>query len=262
MTYVPALPASGLVGWKFLQKTQDTQTSAFGQSPEIKRNVSIAQDSLGTFRSAKELVSDRNALNVVLTAFGLENDVNSQFFIQKILESDLTDKTSLANRLSDARYKSLTKAMSGLENGLSSRAVEDVVARYKDHSFEIAIGDQDETMRLALNAQRELADIAKTSSSENTKWYSVMGNPPLKKVFETVFRLPSSFGKLDLDRQLNELKKRSEATFGSSDLAKFGASAMIEKVVEKFLLQSQISSFDANLSSSNIALTLLQTESF
>ena len=69
------------------------------------------------------------------------------------------------------------------------------------------MGAVNEDMRLALNAQQELADLATNSSSETTRWLTIIGNPPLKAVFEQAFNLPSSFGVLDVDRQVSEFQE-------------------------------------------------------
>lgn len=262
MSYVPALPADGLLGWTFLKRTEALQKQTFNNSAEIKRSMTKAQDVLKTVTSAEALVQDHQALKVVLTAFGLENDLNSKFFVQKVLESDLSDNKSLANRLSDNRYKTMARELQTLQSGLSTANIQNVLSRFQDHGYEIAIGTQNETMRLGLNAEREIVEIANSEGSLNTKWYTVMGNPPLKKVFETIFRLPSSFGKLDLERQLEEFKTRAKAMFGTSDLSTFQHAENVNKLTEKFILQTQVNSIQVNLSSSSVALSLLQDQSF
>ena len=72
--------------------------------------------------------------------------------------------------------------------------------------FEIAVGASDETMRISLYAQRELSDLAKSASSADTKWFDLMGLPPLRSMMETALGLPSSFAQLDIDKQLVEFK--------------------------------------------------------
>lgn len=262
MGYIPALPASGLIGWHFLKRTEQTQTTTFQETAQIKRSVANALDKLPNIQSAKDLVSDRQTTNTVLTAYGLQDDINSQFLVQKILESDLTDRTSLANRMSDKRYKTMAEDLQNMSAGLTAKTVNTVVNRFKALSFELAIGEQDETLRLAMNTEREIQDIAAQDTSENTKWYTILGNPPLKQVFQTVFRLPASIGKLDLDRQLDEFKSRSEPMFGSSDLAIFNDSEKVDDLVQKFLIQTQLNDTQSIASSHSIALSLLQTASF
>lgn len=262
MTYVPALPSDGLMGWTFLKRTEAMQKETFKNSAEIKRSSSNATDVLKKASSTEELVQDHQTLKVVLTAFGLENDLNSKFFVQKVIDSDLNDKKSLANRLSYNRYKTMARDLQSLQTGLFPAHIQNILSRFKDHSFELAIGEQNETMRLALNAEREIVNIANSEGSLNTKWYTLMGNPSLKKVFETIFRLPSSFGKLDLERQLDEFKTRANKLFGSTDLAIFQNGETVEKLTEKFIIQTQVNSVQTNLSSSSIALSLLQDLSF
>ena len=84
-----------------------------------------------------------------------------------------------------------------------------------------------------------------------------MGTPPLRQVFETALNLPSGFGKLDLDRQLETFKDKALQRLGSDKIEDFSAADHREKLVQKFLLQSQLNN-DAQLSGGSIALQLLQ----
>ncbi|MBL4557794.1 MAG: DUF1217 domain-containing protein [Rhodobacteraceae bacterium] len=70
---------------------------------------------------------------------------------------------------------------------------DDIVAAYELRSFEAAVGTQNEDFRLSLNAQRELATLAPAASSDDTKWYTVLGTPPLRTVFETALGMPEGF---------------------------------------------------------------------
>nr|WP_245396531.1 DUF1217 domain-containing protein [Jiella sonneratiae] len=45
-----------------------------------------------------------------MTAYGLEDQIDSRALIKKVLESDLTDTSSFANQLSDERYRDFAKA--------------------------------------------------------------------------------------------------------------------------------------------------------
>lgn len=263
MTFQPIVPFGGLAGWAFLQRTVETQRAAHDNGAVIQRDVAYFEENIGKVTSAEALVSDPRLLRVALGAFGLDEDIGNRFLVQKVLSDGTLDSTALANRLSDKRYFALSEAFGFGDfdiprTQLSGFATE-ITDAFRERQFEIAVGTQDNDMRLALNLQRELGEIAGKSSSIDTKWFTIMGSEPLRQVFETAFGLPQSFGSIDIDQQLETLKSRAESAFGSADVAQFADPDQIAALTRLFFARAQISDFNASLSSANTALTLLQS---
>lgn len=113
-------------------------------------------------------------------------------------------------------------------------------------------------MRLALNAARELAEISDDDLSNDAMWYKVMASPPLRSVFETALGLPSAFGQLDLERQMEEFRSKLDSFSGDSEVSQFASEENREALVQRFLLMSQVSR-TSSLSPGQVALTLLQS---
>ena len=204
--FQPVVPFGGFSGWSFLNRTLDNQKEAFANSSEISREVDYFKENISKIQTAEDLVADRRLLKVALEAFGLGEDINNKFFIRKVLEDGTSADDALANRLSDKRYLEFSQAfgfgdLPGPNTVLSDFGTK-ITSAFKERQFETAIGDQNEDFRLALGIERDLTDIAGKDLQEDTLWFTIMGNPPLRKVFETAFNLPQSFGTLDLDKQL------------------------------------------------------------
>ncbi|MEL7211319.1 MAG: DUF1217 domain-containing protein [Pseudomonadota bacterium] len=239
----------------------DTQRTAFENSPAVKRDVDYFEEKIGDVSSAKDLVADRRLLSVALGAFGLEADIGNKYFIQKILEEGSLDPEALGNKLADKRYLAMAEAFGFGDNAIPlSQAdgfADTIIDQYHSRQFEVAVGQQDDTLRLALNLERDLTDIVEKPTSENTKWFSIMGNPPLREVFETALNLPTAAGQLDLDQQLGLFKDSAERIFGSSDPAIFASQDDRDDLVQTFLLRSQLAQSQSVQSSASIALTLL-----
>lgn len=262
MTFQPIIPATGLVGWKFLERTQDAQIKAFSNSPAILTDTQYFTENIGKIDTAEDLVADRRLLRVALGAFGLQDDIDNKFFIKKILEEGSLNTDSLANKLSDERYKDLTRAF-GFDLGVPRSKISDfasnITAQYRQMQFEVAVGEQDDSMRQAMNASRALSDLVTAGTSETTKWFEIMGNPPLRSVFETALGLPDAFAQLDLDRQLEVFQDRSNSQLGIDSLSELADPEVLDKLVQRFLLRSQIESYQSSISSGSIALMLLQS---
>ena len=206
------------------------------------------------------LVADRQLLSVALAAFGLEDDINNKYFIRKVLEEGTDADDALANRLADKRYREFSEAFGfgSIPKFRFPGFAEDVIAKFEDRSFEIAVGEQNESFRFGLNLERELPEIAAKDSSTDAKWFTVMGNPALRSVFQTAFGLPHQFGQVDLDQQLEVFKDYAEQRFGSSEISQFTDPEKLDELVQLYFLQEQISQSQA-ANASSVALTLLQS---
>lgn len=261
MTFQPLIPVGGLPGWVVLNATLERQTAAFNETPLIQRDTEYFEQNIGQVQTAAQLVEDRRLLRVALGAFGLQEDINNRAFIQKILEQGTQDDDALANRLTDERYKQLSDAFGFRDNPVPRTQLAtfgaEITDAFRQREFEVAVGEQDEALRLALNARRELPDIVTSDESEDALWFQIMGTPPLRKIFETSLGLPASFGQQDIDRQLETFKSLSSRRLGIGSLVELADGDRLEKLIERFLLQDQISSFEIQ-SSNAIALTLLQ----
>lgn len=266
MSFQPIILGPGLVGWQFLQRTYESQFEAFNKTPQLNRDASYFLEEIGNVNTAQELVSDRRLLTVALGAFGLSEDLNNRYFIQKILEDGTGSSDALANRLTDDRYKRLSDAFgfgpSEIPGTLSSTRMSEVVGLFKTQSFEIAVGELDDAMRIALYAQRELDRLANDKISEDAKWFSVMGMPPLRAMFETSLGLPTSFGQVDIDKQLEIFQDRTKSVVGRSSVSQFASPQALKNLTNLYLAQSQIASINASTSSRSTALTLLQAADF
>lgn len=260
MSFQPVVPFSGYTGWRFLERTMERQQAAFDQSATVQKDLDYFAEKIGEIDSAEALVKDYRLLKVALTAFGLQDDIGNKYFIRKVLEESTTASDSLANKLADKSYLNLAKAfgfgdLGGPRTSLSDFA-EEIADQYRTRSFELAVGEQDDSMRLALNLERELGSLAAQDSSDESQWFSVMGSEPLRAVFDTAFGLPDSFAMLDLDRQLEVYRERSESLFGDSTLAQFADPEKREELIKVFLVRNEVSA-GAGMTAAQTALTLL-----
>jgi hypothetical protein len=260
MSFQPVIPQTGLAGWRFLQRTMDAQTRVFETRPDLTRDTAYFEAKISSINTAEELVSDRRLLRVALGAFGLQDDINNRFFIRKVLEGGVLREGSLANRLGDERYRDMSRAFGFGDLVVPSTRLSDfgtkITARYRQHQFELAVGQQSESLRLALAATRDLPALASGPESDRTKWFKVMGRPPLRNLFETAFGLPRGFGSLDLEQQLGVFQSRASQQLGLTALSDLKDQAAMDRLVQRFLLRSDATQ-QLQTSSAAVALGLL-----
>lgn len=262
MSFQPTLPLSGFAGWGVLKRTMPAQQAAFQANSAVQRDEAYFREKIGKIDTAEQLVSDRRLLTIALGAYGLDSDINNKFFVRKVLEEGTLKEGALANRLADKQYLRFSAAFGFGDfkvprNKLSDFA-DKTLALYRTRQFEAAVGAQNDTYRLALNAERELPALARRDMSEDAKWFTIMGNPPLREVVQTALGLPKSFSSLDLDKQLETFKRRAETSLGESSPNQFADAKKLEKLVRTFLLRAEVVNSTQTQSSGSLALELLR----
>jgi hypothetical protein len=242
MSFQPVVPLGGYGGWRFLQRTLPQQMEAFVRAPALDRLADHVRARIGEIRTAAELVADRRLLEVALGAYGLGADLNARAFIQRVLEGGTLRPEALANRLADKRYAEFAREF-GFGN-LGSRTnlpgfADRLLARFEAQRFQEAVGQANPDLRLALNLGPALGDIVAGSQNPRAQWFEIMGTPPLRRVFETALGLPASFGRLDIDRQLQTFQERARAAWGTDRPAELAAPPRRDEVVRLFLLRAE-----------------------
>jgi len=262
MTFQPVLALGGFAGWGFLKRTMAAQQVIQQTSPVNRRDEAYFREKIGKIDTADQLVADKRLLRITLTAFGLEGDVNSGAFIKKVLSDGTLKEGTLSGRLANKQYEKLSATFgfgdfSVPRNKLSDFA-EKILTQFRTRQFETAVGRQNNSYRLVLNAEREIPAIAKQSLSENGKWFTILGNPPLREVIQTALGLPKSFASIDLDQQVKVLRTRAEAAFGSESVGQFADPKTMEALTRRFLLRADTQDLSAATSPAALALQLLR----
>lgn len=258
----PSVPISGIAGWRFMQRTQETQQAAFAASPALDRELTYFKENISKIESAEDLVNDFTLFKVALGAFGLEESIADKFFLKKVLEEGSEEDDAFAMKLTDTSYRELAEAF-GFGNAGGSRVAESDFAQkiteaYEVRQFEKAVGDSDSSMRLALNLEREIGKYADSDFPETVGWFQIMANEPLREVIETAYGLPASIGTLDIDRQREIFQEATERVFGSISLDVFQDPENVDKLLRNFFAQEQINNGPGPLTKGMSALTLME----
>lgn len=263
MTFQPSVPLSGIGGWKLLQRTETVQRAAFDRSPQMARDLEYFKANIAKADTAEKLVSDPRLLKVALGAFGLEEEAYKKALVRRALEDGSADPKAIAVRMVDPKWKRFVGAF-GYGDLLGARTGDigfgDKIAKaYADKMFEQAVGETDDSLRMALYFRREIARYANGKEPDGYTWFEAMGDRPVRAVLESAFGLPTDFGKLDIDRQRDDMRDRMSAMFGDSSLAAFNDPENVEKMVTRFLARKAAENGPSATTPGMAALTMLQT---
>ncbi|MDJ0390381.1 DUF1217 domain-containing protein [Roseomonas sp. E05] len=98
---------TGMAGWKLLQNKTPADFKAFSKDPILQRDIAYLREKLPSKLTSKDLLSDRRLQEMVLKAYGLDAQVGMNALMGKVLDSDATDTSSVAYRMTDSRYRQI-----------------------------------------------------------------------------------------------------------------------------------------------------------
>ena len=96
--------------YQFYARDMTQSLDRVSAEPITKREAQYYKDNIGKVKSVDDLMNDNRLYTYAMKAYGLEDQVGSRALIKKVLQSDLSDAQSIANKLSDDRYRDLAKA--------------------------------------------------------------------------------------------------------------------------------------------------------
>lgn len=259
MTFQPVLPLSGFAGWNFLQATYDKQLETYSASPQIQRDIDYFKEKVAQPISVEDFVSDPRLRRISLTAFGLSGEEWKTGYIRNILEEVQDPDSSFLQRLNNPQYTSFAEAFepaNGQINLITSE-IDTIAARFAAESFEIAIGQQDDTMRLSLNFQDGIGELITEGSTEEAVLFKLLGSTPIRTVLETALGIPANLSQLDVDRQAEFLDDRLKSQFGINSVQELKDPEVIEKVLQRYQILAGINQNLSTTSSASTALVLL-----
>ena len=83
---------------------------ALSQDSEVERDLDYFKQNIGSVRNADQLLADRRLLQVALTAYGLEDEIDKGAFIKRVLDEGTEASNSFANLLNDRRWSDFSEA--------------------------------------------------------------------------------------------------------------------------------------------------------
>ena len=265
MPFPPAIPFGGLAGLRFIERTYDRQFTTFNKSPDFQREIQYFLENAGDITTVDQLMGDRRILGVVLGAFGLDEDIDKGAFIRKVIEEGTVKGDAFANRLIEPAYREMSAFLGFGDFGgalIFENTRLNLIDRFGERQFELAVGEVDFDMRVALNFKREATKIAGETADTRTAWLLMMGSPPLRAVVEGALNLPNEFALVDLDQQVDEIINRAERQLGITSPQQLLDGDTMDRMVDRYMLNQQVrNGVIAGGTPGSTALTLLQSSS-
>jgi hypothetical protein len=110
------------------------QLERVSKQPEVARDKQYYDDNIGKVKTVDELVDNYRLFSYAMKAYGLEDMTYAKAFMKKVLNSDLNDDNSFANKLADDRYRKFAQAFRFSKETSATQTssqTDDVINHYK-----------------------------------------------------------------------------------------------------------------------------------
>lgn len=222
---IPVTGMSTQVALKLVDATRDQQIEGIEKSARHARAISHFRENIANVQSVDDLLEDYDTYAFVMRAFDLEDKIFGKAMMGKILESDISDRGALVNRLTDSRFRELHLAMSFEEGGATNPVTsnpawaETIVDRYVEQQFINEQAEQNASLGTVLEFRRGAGEI--------NSWFDVLKDKDRASFMRTALGIPDEVVQTDVDRQAEIFAKKY-------DITKLKDPAEVEKLVRKY----------------------------
>ncbi|MGE0222030.1 MAG: DUF1217 domain-containing protein [Acetobacteraceae bacterium] len=228
--FAGAGPKSGAASVNALrqaERNRDRDVRLVAAEPAVKLATDRFIKGVQTATSVTQLLKNPAVMEVLLTANGLADRISASALARRALTSDLTDPKSLANTLTDTRWKSVAKTYDFAASGLAVIQQPEVMAKLADAYAEVK-------WRQSLNEKTPGLSNAltfRTQASKVTSVYQILGDPVLRDVVTTAYNIPKQIAFQSIDAQERAISKRL-------DITKLQDAKFVETIAQRYLLNT------------------------
>lgn len=245
MISTSGLPASLAI--TLISQKRETFETSIKKEHMNAREISAFQERISKITTVDQLVEDYEVYSFAMKAYDLEDQMFGKAMMKKLLSSDIDDKKSLINKMTDSRFKEIHKAFGFTQDGKANPNTSDpdwaagIVQRYVDQKL---INDQLDNNSIVGHV---LHFQLKSNSISN--WYNVLADTKLQEFFMTAYSLSDELKNADIDAQAKTLAKKI-------DIETLKDPEVQEKLIKRYSAMAQAAEAQKNIASNPIVQLL------
>lgn len=136
------------LSYQMITRDMSASLKRTAAQPDVKRATEYYKENIGKVTNVEDFLGDHRLYSYAMKAFGLEDMTYAKAFMRKVLESDLSDTSSFANKLVDKRYQEFAKAFSFLKPSVQTQTgLADLETKYAAKATDL--GDSDALIKLS-----------------------------------------------------------------------------------------------------------------
>ncbi|MBB3392405.1 hypothetical protein FHT82_005192 [Rhizobium sp. BK275] len=98
------------LAYTILSRDMPKSLDRVANQAQVKKDAQYYADNINKVKDVDDFLGDYKLYSYAMKAYGLDDMIYAKAFMKKVLQSDLTDANSFANKLSDTRYKEFAAA--------------------------------------------------------------------------------------------------------------------------------------------------------
>ncbi|RVT95662.1 DUF1217 domain-containing protein [Rhodovarius crocodyli] len=194
------------------------------KEPDVQRSMDQFTKAVAQAKDIKSALKDPRILGVLMTAMGLGDATNQSGLATRALLSDLSDTKSLANNLSDSRWKNAAKSLDLFSKGLDA---------LKDPKLQATLKEGLQRAKWYEKLDGDVAGLSdalafKDKASTATDVYTVLGDPILRRVVTGALGLPTTIA-------IQSVETQARAVSSRLNLEKLQSPKEVQKLIERYL---------------------------
>lgn len=99
-----------LINLNLIKKDINKTMTRIATDKQVQRESDYYKANIGKVTSVKDLLANDRLYQFAMKSYGMEDMIYAKGFMKKVLESDLSDSNSFANKLTDDRYRKFALA--------------------------------------------------------------------------------------------------------------------------------------------------------
>lgn len=126
---------STFLSYDLIARDMQKSLNRVASDGQTQRETQYFQDNIGKVKTVDDFMGNYRLYSYAMKAYGLDDMTYAKAFMKKVLDSDLTDTSSFANRLSDQKYRDFAAAFQfgpSTAAAQTSAQKDSTVAAYKD----------------------------------------------------------------------------------------------------------------------------------
>ena len=245
---------SSLALFKQIRKNEVKFREQFQDRADVQKEISNFKKQAAKIKDVDELVKDRRVLGVLLSAFGLESELNNPGKLKAIINSDPTDVNSFANRLNDPRFGALAEFIDApnkdLLNLVTASKQQEVIDKFLTNEFQKSVGSQNPAVRDAFFFLNKINSVDST--------FGILGDLPLRTIVTSTLRLPPQIAQQSVNKQASLI----EAKFDINRAKIGGVEGTVSKTKQEILADdiTALETATAQVTAAETAITAIQTQ--
>ncbi len=225
---------------KEAERNQTKDVAAEAAQPDVARDIAAFKSAVAKAKTPADLLANTQARTVLLTANGLGDQAGYTALSTKALLSDTNDPKSLANKLSDTRWKDVAKTYDFANQGLAvlqkQSTIDSVANGYAQVKWESGLDKQTPGLSVALDFRSRASTITSVDQ--------ILGDTNLRKAVTTALGIPEQIAFQPLEAQEHAISSRI-------DISQFKNPAFVEQFTQRYLIQAGQAAATNNASASS-----------